>query len=234
MVAIGNFLFHHRNYLFPLFYAALFIPSPQIAPSFYLAAAAGLAVCLAGQAIRVGTIGLVYIIRGGSNRRIHARDLVTDGIFSHVRNPLYIGNILIIAGLGIMSNSVLFAAVFVPLFLFAYQAIVRAEEHFLHGTFGGEYETYMREVHRWVPDFRGLGKTLQSMRFRWRRVILKEYNATYIWTCGALALFMKNLHAGDPSGFDAALPSASGAFALLTISYFVVRYLKKSKKLRDV
>ena len=233
MVAIGNFLFHYRNYLFPLFYAALFVPSWRVTGSYRTAVLAGLAVCLAGQVIRVMTIGLVYIIRGGSKRRIYAKDLVTTGIFAHTRNPLYIGNILIILGLGIISDSVLFLAVFVPLFLFAYQAIVLAEEDFLREKFGADYEAYMRDVNRWLPNPRGLGETFGSMRFRWRRVIIREYNATYIWMVGALFVFMKNLAADDPVLYSRTLPPAVGGFVFLTASYLFIRHLKKSKKLRD-
>ncbi|MFC1608432.1 isoprenylcysteine carboxylmethyltransferase family protein, partial [Candidatus Latescibacterota bacterium] len=100
MIAFGNFLFHYRNILFPLFYAGLFIPSPELFSSYPVAAIAGLAICLLGQGIRVITIGLVYIIRGGSNRRVYAKDLVTTGMFHHCRNPLYVGNILVLFGLG--------------------------------------------------------------------------------------------------------------------------------------
>ena len=233
MVAIGNFLFHYRNVLFPLFYVALFVPSPRITGSYRTAVLAGLAVCLAGQTVRVMTIGLVYIIRGGSKHRIYAKDLVTTGIFSHTRNPLYIGNILILLGLGIIADSVLFLAVFVPLFLFAYQAIVLAEEDFLRGKFGTQYEDYMRDVNRWFPNPRGLGETFGSMRFRWKRVIIREYNATYLWLVGALFVFMKNLAADDRALFSRTLPLAVGVFVVLTVSYLTIRHLKKSKKLRD-
>src|SRR6187551_1383439 len=117
MVKIGNFLFHYRNMLFPLFYLMLFIPSPPLFQSIWVAFVAGVLIASAGQALRVVTVGLVYIIRGGKNRQIYAEGLVTDGLFSHCRNPLYVGNILIIVGLGVASNSLLFAAVMIPLFL---------------------------------------------------------------------------------------------------------------------
>lgn len=233
MVALGNFLFHYRNFLFPLFYAAVFIPSTSVFDSYTVAALLGLAVSLAGQGIRVLTIGLVYIIRGGSNRRIYAKDLVTTGIFSHCRNPLYIGNILMLLGVGIISNSLLFLVVFIPLFMFFYQAIVRAEENFLLGKFGDAYHAYQHDVNRWLPRFAGLGETLSSMRFHWKRVIIREYNATFIWMAGALIVFMRNVHAADVVRFNELLPAAVILLAVLAVLYLVVRYLKKSKKLRD-
>src|SRR5687768_16881211 len=108
MVRLGNILFHYRNFLFPVFYILLFVPSQKVFGSMNTALILGFLIAASGQAIRVATIGLVYIIRGGKNRQIYAEGLVTEGIFSHCRNPLYVGNILIIIGLGVMSNSLFF------------------------------------------------------------------------------------------------------------------------------
>ena len=131
MVELGNFLFRNRNGLFPFFYLILFVPSAEVLHDPVIAMTIGFTVTMLGQIIRVITIGLVYIVRGGKNRRVYADDLVTTGIFAHCRNPLYVGNILILSGLGIASNSFVFLAVFLPVFLFFYQAIVLAEEDFL-------------------------------------------------------------------------------------------------------
>jgi protein-S-isoprenylcysteine O-methyltransferase Ste14 len=125
MVKLGNFLFHYRNFIFPLFYLLLFIPSPLLFSNSLSTTVAGLIVATGGQLIRALTIGLVYIVRGGKDRRIYAEGLVTTGIFSHCRNPLYVGNILVIIGLGMVANSIYFLLIAIPLFIFFYQAIVR-------------------------------------------------------------------------------------------------------------
>src|SRR5205823_6159785 len=65
----------------------------------------GVAVALAGQALRAVVIGLAYIKRGGRNKEITADRLVCEGVFAHSRNPLYVGNFLIVTGLLIMWNS---------------------------------------------------------------------------------------------------------------------------------
>src|ERR1700692_1003243 len=101
MVKLGNFLFRNRNGIFPLFYLMLFVPSWEVFDNPVTAMIIGFSVTIIGQLIRVITIGLVYIIRGGKDRRVYAEDLVTTGIFAHCRNPLYVGNILILVGLGI-------------------------------------------------------------------------------------------------------------------------------------
>lgn len=233
MVKLGNFLYHYRNFLFPIIYVLLFVPSPVIFQSPITAFVVGLIIALVGQAIRGATIGLEYIIRGGKNRRVYAENLVTGGIFSHCRNPLYVGNVLMIFGLGFIANSLLFVCIIGPLFIFIYQAIIRAEENFLLNKFGEEYAEYMRTVNRWLPDLSGLGNTLSSMTFNWKRMVLKEYNTTYFWTAAAVLLLMKNIYLGRTHNisFEEARPFLITAFVALTLGYALVRYLKKSGKM---
>ena len=232
MVIIGNFLFRHRNYIFPILYLILFIPSPAIFDDFYIPVIIGLSVALFGQAIRILTIGLVYIIRGGRHRQIYAKELVTDGIFAHCRNPLYLGNILILTGSGIMSNSLVSLLIFLPLFVFAYQAIVIAEEDFLNDRFGPQYKNYLKRVNRWVPNLKGIGNTINSSTFKWRRVIVKEYNSIYIWLTGAVLLILKNYRSySTAQNFYKSLPFFILVIFSLTVCYSIVRYLKKSLKL---
>ncbi len=232
MVIVGNFLFRHRNYIFPILYLILFVPSPKIFDDFYIPVIIGLSVALFGQAIRILTIGLVYIIRGGRHRQIYAKELVTDGIFAHCRNPLYLGNILILTGSGIMSNSLVSLLIFLPLFVFAYQAIVIAEENFLNDRFGPQYKNYLKRVNRWVPNLKGIGNTINSSTFKWRRVIVKEYNSIYIWLTGAVLLILKNYRSySTAQNFHKSLPFFILVIFSLTVCYSIVRYLKKSLKL---
>jgi hypothetical protein len=135
MIAIGNFFFKYRNFLFIFLYLALFIPSPRIFTESALGAdyylyplILGLFVTIFGQLIRGVTIALAYIVRGGSDKKVYVENLVTEGIFNHCRNPLYVGNILMLVGVGILINSLIFLLIFIPLFLFIYQAIVLADE----------------------------------------------------------------------------------------------------------
>ena len=231
MVRLGNILFHYRNFLFPVFYFLLFIPSQEIFSNFYVPLFLGYLVALAGQLIRVATIGLVYIIRGGKNRQIYAEGLVTEGIFSHCRNPLYVGNILIIIGLGIMSNSIFFVLFMIPLFLLFYQAIVLAEESFLRNKFGADYDAYTARTNRWVPDLNGITGTLNSMSFNWKRVMIKEYNTTYIWLTGAVLLVLKDIY--EEKGLQAVQHSLVifvAVLVLLLTGYLFVRFMKKSKR----
>jgi len=232
MVKLGNIIFHNRNGIFPLFYLVLFIPSPEIFANPVTAMLIGFSVTLLGQLVRVVTIGLVYIIRGGKDRRVYAEDLVTTGIFSHCRNPLYVGNILILVGLGIASNSIIFNCLATPLFLFFWQAIVLAEENYLLNKFGQQYDDYCSRVNRWLPNLKGIGNSISSMDFKWKRVIIREYTATYIWMTGAVLIMMKHFYF-HPTQFDFRKNRVIfiTTLAALLIVYLFTRYLKKSKKL---
>jgi hypothetical protein len=158
---------------------------------------------------------------------------VTEGIFSHCRNPLYVGNLLVIIGLGVMSNSAYGLFVLGPVFIFAYQAIVMAEENFLRGKFGEEFDAYTERVNRWVPDFRGIGRTMSQMEFNWRRVLVKEYGSTYIWMTTAVVVTGKNLYAYRRGEyFHPSLPCLAGTLLLLLAAYGTVRFLKKSGRLK--
>jgi protein-S-isoprenylcysteine O-methyltransferase Ste14 len=230
MVKFGNLLFHNRNWLFPLFYIILFIPSPEVFTNPVTAMVIGFSITLLGQVIRIITIGLVYIVRGGRNRTVYADNLVTTGIFSHCRNPLYVGNILILAGLGVASNSLIFIAIATPLFIFFYQAIVRAEENFLQNKFGQEFTDYCSRVNRWIPNLSGIGQTIASMEFKWKRVIIREYNSTYIWMTGAVLIVMKHFYVHDDRfNFQENLTVFIVILIVLLLLYFIARYLKKSK-----
>jgi len=81
MVKIGNFFFRTRTYLFPVFYVFLFLPLARISENYNMSFFVGLAIAILGQLVRMATIGLVYIIRGGRNRSIYADGLVTEGLF---------------------------------------------------------------------------------------------------------------------------------------------------------
>lgn len=241
MIRIGNFFFNYRNLVFIFLYLALFIPSPELFSSeifgedyYWWPITLGLFVTISGQLIRGATIGLAYIIRGGKDGKVYAEDLVTGGIFQHCRNPLYVGNILMLTGVGILSNSLLYMVIFIPFFLFVYHAIVLAEENFLRGKFGVAYDNYTKNVNRWIPDFRGITKTFRSMHFNSNRWLLKEYNTQYIWLTGITLILLFKYD--QITNYNIELRNTLLAVILpcLLLMYLFVRYLKKSGKLREM
>ena len=234
MIQIGNFFFKYRNLLFILLYGLLFLPSTELFTENIFHAdyrtwplVIGLFVTILGQAIRGATIGLAYIVRGGKDKKVYAEHLVSTGIFSHCRNPLYVGNILMLLGVGILANSLVYVAIIMPLFLFIYQAIVLAEEHFLRGKFGADFDAYCAKVNRWVPSLKGISATFSSMEFNWKRWVLKEYTTQFIWLAGIALLIIRLYQIED------VVTNSAYAVILLAIGYALVRYLKKSGKMKE-
>ena len=240
LVRYGNFLFRYRDALFTVVLLALFFAFPPVYPGGSERLdnrldALGILVALLGQALRVAVIGYAYIIRGGKNRRVYAEGLVTEGFFAHSRNPLYLGNLLILLGLFLIHNNHWVYALGVPFFLLGYVAIVAAEEHFLRGKFGAAYDEYACAVPRWLPRLRGLGESVRGMRFNWRRVVLKEYNSAFYWAAGAVVLLAADTLTYFPYHARATyLNTLWACLALLVAGWATARFLKKSRRLREV
>lgn len=188
IVKLGNFFFRYRNFFFPVLYATLFIPTVAVFASETLAFVLGLTIILFGITTRCSTIGLEYIVRGGLYRNIYADKLVTEGIYSICRNPMYLGNLSILLGFGIFANSALFTFIIFPAYLFIYFAIIKAEESFLSGMFGDEFTAYKKNVHALIPKFSKLGSAFKGYRFNWNKVVMKEYNSLFLYFMGLLVL----------------------------------------------
>lgn len=240
MVAIGNFFFKYRNIIFILFYAALFVPSPALfsesvfgANYYWWPIVLGLLITVSGQAIRGATIGLAYIVRGGKDGKPYAEGLVTEGIFRHCRNPLYVGNILMLLGVGILSNSLFYVGIMIPVFLFIYQAIVLAEENFLRGKFGSGFDDYCKAVNRWIPNLKGIGDTFGRMYFNWKRWILKEHTTQFIWLCGITAILLIKYPHLTQFNTEKRNILLAVFLGILLLIYVFVRYLKKSGKMKE-
>lgn len=223
MVKLGNWLFHYRNFLFPVFYLALFIPSPWLFPKYGHALILGAMIILMGILVRCITIGFVYIIRGGKNRRIYAESLVTDGVYSMCRNPMYLGNILLLLGFGIFANSLIFMLVFFPLFVIFYYAIIKAEEAFLSDKFGEEFDLYRGRVNALFPSLLKVSNVFQNHRFDFKRVFKKEYNSLFIYLTGVLLLLL--YHGQITWGYFILF------FSFLLLAYLMMKILKWSRKI---
>jgi len=78
-------------------------------------------------------------------------NLITTGIFSHVRNPMYFGILLIYVAFIAFSISLISVVLFFILFL-VYDKMVNFEESILEEKFGSQYLTYKQKVSKWIPN----------------------------------------------------------------------------------
>ena len=143
---IGAWLFRNRGWLpVPFVLIPLFAPARQTLPGWIV----GAAFIVAGEALR-----LIGVAAAGTVTRRRSRNvqrLVTYGIFAWMRNPLYIGNLLIWLGFVIGSGVLWFLPFALVLFAIEYSLIVRYEEGVLESIFGDEYVKYRARTSRWMP-----------------------------------------------------------------------------------
>jgi protein-S-isoprenylcysteine O-methyltransferase Ste14 len=127
----------------------------------------GFLIALSGELIRLWGVSWA-----GSETRttgtVGGAFLIVSGPFAHVRNPLYVGNILMYVGIGIMSFALFpylqIAAILY--FSFQYSLIVTEEENYLKKTFSNEYENYCKNVPRFFPRLTAFKvKNVEQPRF---------------------------------------------------------------------
>ena len=112
----------------------------------------GFIIALAGELIRFWGVSWA-----GSETRttgsVGGSNLIISGPFAYVRNPLYVGNILMYTGLGVMSFALFpyLQIVGIVFFILQYNLIVGEEESFLQKKFGEQYKKYVINVPRFFP-----------------------------------------------------------------------------------
>ena len=234
MLRYGDFLFRYRNMIFPAVLIMLLVgfrPGTGFGGGVnnIYPVLAGIAIVVFGQLIRSMVIGLAYIKRGGMNKKVYADTLVISGIFSHCRNPLYLGNLMIVFGLTLMHNNYTVFLLCTVFFLVSYIAIVMAEERFLRGKFGQEYDDYCSQTSRWLFRFKGLANTLGNSRFDWRRVIFKDYTTILTWAITLdLVLAEKALYRDGFENYAAVVMTYSVPIMIMMVAGVLVRMIKKS------
>ncbi len=79
--------------------------------------------------------------------------VVREGVFAIVRNPLYVFSFLATVGIALQFGSIAVLVLLVCAYVGYYKQVVAKEEAFLTHKFGAQYEAYVREVPRWIPNF---------------------------------------------------------------------------------
>ena len=111
---------------------------------------AGIILLLIGLAIIVITRRQFYQAGQPTDPGNPTTQLITTGIFSWSRNPLYLGVAVAFLGLGALLNSFWVLILLVPAMIAAHFILIVPEEQYLEAKFDEPYRQYAKFVRRWV------------------------------------------------------------------------------------
>ncbi len=119
---------------------------------------AGILLTATGAALAIACV-LTFAVRGKGTPAPFdpPRRLVTAGPYRYVRNPMYLGAALALAGAALYLSSPALLAYTGGFLLIAHLFVIGYEEPVLRRRFGAAYDAYCRAVPRWRPAFRGTG-----------------------------------------------------------------------------
>lgn len=167
---MGRWLFQRRTWL-PLPFALALVALAR-PPAGRLLLAAGITLVIAGEAIRLWAVRHIGVI--SRTRADRLGPLVTTGPFSIVRNPLYVGNLLLWSGMACWAGAPWMVAaawlLFGPLYFF----ITRWEEQQLESRHGETFRAYARRVGAWTPRVPPADELRVSPPFSWRETVFSE------------------------------------------------------------
>lgn len=169
---LGNFFFKYRSYTpLPFLLIMILYSNPNIYSILF-----GIVFVIIGEFIRIWANSWA-----GSETRttsgVGGTFLIVSGPYAYVRNPLYIGNVIIYFGLGIISNAIFPYLQIVALmyFLFQYYYIVKEEEKFLSQKFGDHYKDYCEKVNRFLPKLmKYQNSSTGQPEFSWKKGLKSE------------------------------------------------------------
>ena len=144
-----------------------------------------------GEFLRIWAVGYA----GASTRARTlgaARDLVTRGPYSYVRNPLYLGNFLLSLGVCFVANVYWLIAVLGVGYFCQYLPIIAVEESYLRESCGRVYQAYRERVPRFIPQFHPYSEP-SLHDFSWTRAVKSEKRTLTAIVCVIGLIFARQL-----------------------------------------
>jgi protein-S-isoprenylcysteine O-methyltransferase Ste14 len=183
----GNWFFRWRSYL-PLIILPLLLIALRKAD--WLERAVGdplqncwevfcLSISFVGLAVRFVTVG--YVPSGTSGRNTKgqkAKVLNTTGMYSIVRHPLYLGNLVITLGLVLFVASWWLGLIVALAFCLYYERIMVAEETFLQNKYGALFSDWAEKTPTLLPRFKNWQPP--NLPFSIRNALKREYSGFFL------------------------------------------------------
>jgi len=193
------------------------------------------AISLAGLAVRWATIAYAAPGTSGRGTKQKADTLNTTGMYSIVRNPLYLGNCIVVLGMLLAIKSWWFVLAGGLVYVWFIHHLIDAEEEYLSGKFGAAYAGWAARTPALIPRFSLWRRPERA--FSWRMLLRREYYGVMT----VAAFYLCNEVAEDllveRDQFSAWLKDdwfwVAQFFAASAI-FFVLRHLKKRTTLLQV
>jgi len=115
----------------------------------------GVILVVLGAALGLACAG-EFISRGRGTPAIFdaPRAFVASGPYRYVRNPMYIGGLILLVGFGLFERSISILLLALLSFALVHLFVLFYEEPTLTRKFGSSYQEYLRAVRRWIPRWR--------------------------------------------------------------------------------
>lgn len=235
----GNFLFRYRSYfpimLLPLAAWVIYLQrgdaifeSSSLLKLEYLA----IIICTVGLIIRIITVGFTPANTSGRNTaQGQVADTVnTQGMYSLVRHPLYVGNFFMWLGIAVLTANFWFILSFIFAYWLYYERIMYAEEDFLTTKFGSRYTDWTAVTPAFIPRLGGWKGS--DLTFSIKKVLKKEKNGLFaifllVWI---FDIYVNYLKSGQFIVFTTHL---FWLMALTGVTYFILKVIKKYTNILD-
>lgn len=230
----GNWLFRWRSYV-PLIIIAMFLIALRefSDPNHSLRVEEAICffVSFLGLGVRIFTVG--HTPKGTSGRNTKkqvAETLNTDGIYSVVRNPLYLGNFLMGLGIALYVSWWWPTLIYTLIFWLYYERIIFAEEAFLKKKFGQQYLDWAEKTPVFIPEFTHYQQA--NLPFSLKNALKREYNGFFavVSVMFSLEIIGDIYHQGQFDGDSAWIPLVLISF----VAWVTLRFLKKHTNILDV
>jgi protein-S-isoprenylcysteine O-methyltransferase Ste14 len=129
--------------------ANLLFDSPRPIPGPFEFILGGL-LFVVGLAITLPSARLFHRVKTNIKPYNDPNELVTSGWFRHTRNPMYLGMVVVLAGISIGFGEFLGYAVPLIFLILMDRTFIPMEERAMQRVFGARYDEYRSKVRRWI------------------------------------------------------------------------------------
>ncbi|MEK7449746.1 MAG: isoprenylcysteine carboxylmethyltransferase family protein [Planctomycetota bacterium] len=174
---LHKFLFRYRAFPYLMLLPVLFLDNHWLLTDRSIIFGIGPTILLIGVILRLWCIRYIGGAARVKDKAATKRMLVTGGPYGYCRNPIYIANIIMLAGASIMMKLLWMAPVIVITIFLWYHLIIKYEESILQNIYGEDYIRYASDTPRWMPSLKAkrLNMTAEKIElFPWVKMLKYE------------------------------------------------------------